>query len=120
MGKSPEGLRLKFEYLGRCEFQKDCGQPAIARVWGKGDRSDKVLVCRKHFDQLRGILVELQDEETLQSDLTCVQCRQANARIVVKAAGPHYRANCESCGAFLKFLGKREWCRFRDLSGMTF
>jgi len=120
MDKSPEGLRLKYAYLGRCEFQKDCGQPAMARVWGKGDRSDEVLVCQKHFDQLRGILVELQDEETLQSDLTCARCRQANARIIVKAAGPHYRANCGSCGAFIKFLGKGDLHRFRALSATAF
>lgn len=108
---------FRYEYLGRCAFEQGCEAPAVARVWRAEDRSDAVLVCQAHFDRLRGVLEELRDEQALQSDLTCPKCGAANVRVVVLEAGPHFRANCEACGAFVKFIGRKDLSRFRAISG---
>jgi len=49
------GIGMDYEYLHTCEYEVDgyphpgdCGEPAIARVWWKGD--DQMFVCQEHLD----------------------------------------------------------------------
>jgi len=51
----PAGESMDYEYLATCQFDVsddndpiDCGEPAVARVWWKGN--DDMLVCQEHLD----------------------------------------------------------------------
>ena len=50
---------MDYEYLPTCEYEiagypypADCGEPAVARVWWKGEDVDAMLVCQKHLKEI--------------------------------------------------------------------
>jgi hypothetical protein len=44
----------------------------------------------------------------LPSPISCDRCMASNVTWTVYAAGPHLKACCPACGAYIKFLGKAE------------
>ena len=108
---------FQFEYIAACQFQQGCDEPAVAKVWHQGDRSDLVFVCQRHLNELRGALEELRDEDVLESDLSCKKCGQEQVKILIEIAGGRTKASCDSCGGYLKWLGKADLDRYRMMSG---